>query len=263
MLSYDSLLEHAKERGMPPGKLRGIAREYLHILILKSLYELKSARDLVFLGGTALRMAHGLKRFSEDLGFDAKDLSFAGWKELLESAAHRLSRLGLSVEARADEKGSLLKGDLRFHGFLQTYQVTSDPKEKLRIKVESNRPDYAVEAQPQAISAFGETFAAVLASPGLAFAEKILAFNNRELGRDIYDIFFMTGMKWAPDLRVLRARGVDAPPSKAILQRVGALSPNLLKKMAAQLEPFLFEHEQARMVAEANVFLPQALEYLG
>ncbi|GAF99307.1 unnamed protein product, partial [marine sediment metagenome] len=84
MISYDSLVLHAKERGLPAGKLRGAAREYLQVLTLKTLYGLPKAKELVFLGGTALRMGYNHTRFSEDLDFDAASLTFREWKILLE-----------------------------------------------------------------------------------------------------------------------------------------------------------------------------------
>ncbi|MBS3793104.1 MAG: nucleotidyl transferase AbiEii/AbiGii toxin family protein [Candidatus Bipolaricaulota bacterium] len=44
-------------------------REYLQHLILREMFELNWLTELVFHGGTALRMLHDLNRFSEYLGF--------------------------------------------------------------------------------------------------------------------------------------------------------------------------------------------------
>src|SRR5437660_858889 len=107
MISYDSLVAHSRERSMPAGKLRGALREYIQILALKALYSKRTAQDIVFLGGTALRLGHGLARFSEELDFDVKALSLARWKTLLEEIAHSLSLRGFSVSAHAAERGGL------------------------------------------------------------------------------------------------------------------------------------------------------------
>lgn len=261
MLSYDSLVQHCKERGMPEGKLRGAAREYLQILALKSLYALPGARGLAFLGGTALRLGFGLPRFSEDLDFDAEGLSAPEWKRLLEETAHALSRRGLSPECAASEKGSLLTGGLRFKGILQAYRLAQAPGEKLRIKLEANRPGYPLEIAPRVLSGYGEMFAAPFAAPSLMAAEKILALLNRELGRDIYDLFFMAGKKWRPDAAILSARGISEP-AKAVAARLSSLGAKKLAGMARRLEPFLFEPEQAGLVADAERLLPPALDYL-
>src|SRR3989338_3238075 len=75
MLTYEALIGQARERGMPGSKMRGILREYLQMLILKSLYILESGRKFCFTGGTYLRLLHQTKRFSEDLDFNAHGLS--------------------------------------------------------------------------------------------------------------------------------------------------------------------------------------------
>lgn len=260
MLSTDSLIAHAGERNLPPGKLRGAAREYLQVLTLKGLYKSPPAENLLFLGGTALRLAYDLARFSEDLDFDAAGMSWRAWKTLLEETAHVLSKQGLSAEVKAAEKGSLLTGDLRFSGFLQAYRLSETKGEKLRIKIEANRPEYPLESDPRVISGYGEMIAVRLASPGLLCAEKTLAFLNREAGRDVYDLLFMAGKKWKPDLRVLSSRNVKEP-QKAVSDKIRSWSPDQLLRLSRRLEPFLFDPGQAKLVAQAHQLLPEAVKH--
>ncbi|OGR60645.1 MAG: hypothetical protein A2X36_04900 [Elusimicrobia bacterium GWA2_69_24] len=247
---------------MPAGKLRGAAREYLQVLALKALYGIKGSESLLFLGGTALRLGHGLQRFSEDLIFDAEGLSLSTWKRVIEETGHRMSGLGLAVECKAGEKGSLLTGDLRFGGFLQAYRLTEDHGEKLRVKVEANRPAYRLTDEPRIVAGFGEMVAVRFASTGLIFAEKILALLGRGLGRDVYDAFFMAGKKWMPDAEVLAAGGAPGPAGKAILAKIQELGPKKLHALSARLEPFLFEPSHADLVARAPELLPPLVEYL-
>ncbi|MBI5882394.1 MAG: nucleotidyl transferase AbiEii/AbiGii toxin family protein [Elusimicrobia bacterium] len=258
MLSYDSLLSHSQERGLPPGKLRGALREYVQLLALKALYSQPQAKALAFLGGTALRLGFNLFRFSEDLDFDAQDLSLKEWKALWDQAAHILSREGLKVQPSCVEKGRLLLGDLRCEGLLQKYRLTPLANEKLRIKVESNRPSYDVEREPRVLSGYGELFPVSFASSSIIAAEKIEALLHRELGRDVYDLFFIAGKRWNPDPGVLSVKD----PAAAILARVSGWGSKRLKEMARRLEPFLFDPDQARLVAAADQLLPSALEYL-
>jgi len=259
MLSYDSLLALSKERGLPPGKLRGAVREYVQVAALKSLYARREARTLVFLGGTALRLGWDLPRFSEDLDFDARELSLSEWSSLLEHAAHGLSLQGFEVRGKAAEKGSLLAGELRFSGVLQAFRVTRDPGEKLRVKVEANRPSYPLTAEARLVSTYGEMVLVPFASPGLIAAEKVLCLLSRELGRDVFDLLFVAGKRWKPDPRILRAKKVR-DPVQAVLERVSSFGPKGLASMARRLEPFLFDPAQARLVAEADRLLPAALE---
>lgn len=262
MLSYDSLMQHTRQRGMPDGKVRAAAREYLHILALKALYGHSKTQGLVFVGGTALRLGYNLSRFSEDLDFNAGALSFHEWKDVLNETAHRLSLQGILTEAKTAEKGRLLTGDLRCRGFLQAYGLAENPSQKLKIKVEANRPDYRLNTEPRVISGYGEMIVVPFAAPALITAEKILALLHRELGRDIYDMFFIAGEKWKPDKHILSAGGVGKNVAEAVLERVKSFGQKRLADMARRLEPFLFSPEQAKLVAEAHQLLPSALEYL-
>ena len=65
----DFFRAYAKERNIP-WQDRNILLEYLQTQILKVL-SLSDYNDrLSFLGGTCLRFAYGIDRFSEDLDFD-------------------------------------------------------------------------------------------------------------------------------------------------------------------------------------------------
>jgi len=262
VLSPEALNRHARERGMPSGKVRGAAREYLQTLILKGVYSQPRSDGLFFLGGTALRLGHSLPRFSEDLDFDASATSMAEWRRILESAAHKLGSLGMDAELRTGEKARLLTGEMRFGGFLQYYGTGAAPGEKLMIKLEANRPRWRITAEPRVVAGYGEMFPARFASPGLLFAEKIGALMERRQGRDIYDVFFMAGKKWMPDPAVLKARGAGTHAAEAIMKRVKIWDGKDLARMARSLEPFLFDPAGAGMVQRAHDLLPALLEYL-
>ena len=263
MLSPEALTAHSVERGMPRGKARGAAREYLHVIILKEIFRRKPSDALLFLGGTALRLGYGLQRFSEDLDFDAEGLSSREWQRLLGEAAHALAGAGFEVSLKLREKGRLLAGEMRFGGFLQSYGVSASPGEKLMVKLEANRPGWRMTAEPRVISGYGELFPARFASPGLLFAEKIGALRERRQGRDIYDVFFMAGLKWRPDGAVLKARGAGTDAAGAVVGRVRQWDTRDLARMARALDPFLFESSGASMVARAHELLPGALAYLA
>jgi predicted nucleotidyltransferase component of viral defense system len=263
VLSPEALNRYAQERGMPSGKMRGAAREYLQTLILKAIYSQTQSDALYFLGGTALRLGHSLPRFSEDLDFDAAAVSPAEWRRMLESAGHQLSSLGIEADVHVKEKARLLAGEMRFGGFLQYYGTGAARGEKLLIKLEANRPRWRLTSESRVIAGYGEMFPARFASPGLLFAEKIGAFRERRQGRDIYDIFFMAGKKWLPDPAVLKARGAGASPADAIMKRLKLWNEKDLARMAKALEPFLFEASGAKLIGQAHALLPAMLEYLG
>ena len=52
-------------------------KEYVELLALEWIARSPYATKLIFIGGTNLRLIHGIDRFSEDLDFDCKRLSAA------------------------------------------------------------------------------------------------------------------------------------------------------------------------------------------
>ncbi|MDA2922931.1 hypothetical protein MYX07_06740, partial [Patescibacteria group bacterium AH-259-L07] len=64
LYQWNNILTLAKTEGIPPIKKKGILREYFQALFLKFLYSQKQSKNLHFIGGTSLRLIHGLDRFS-------------------------------------------------------------------------------------------------------------------------------------------------------------------------------------------------------
>lgn len=97
-------------------ELINIVREYLQIIILKSIYQSKFGRDISFMGGTCLRICYDLKRYSEDLDFslDRKTAgySFDNWNLLVNSedyCVHRRESLEQRMEREEDSSKDLEK----------------------------------------------------------------------------------------------------------------------------------------------------------
>lgn len=73
-----------------------IVREEYELIILKSIFESRWGGSFVFKGGTALRLAYGSARFSEDLDFSViEKFNKSELKETLESIAKQNQALEL------------------------------------------------------------------------------------------------------------------------------------------------------------------------
>lgn len=59
-----------------------LLKEYLQLVILDYLSTTPYIRNMVFIGGTNLRLVKGIDRFSEDLDFDCKDFSKEEFMEM-------------------------------------------------------------------------------------------------------------------------------------------------------------------------------------
>src|SRR3989338_5293755 len=83
MINEEEIREYAKTFRMKPWQ---IEKEYLQHIILQLIYSQTSA--LLFKGGTAIKKAYGLKRFSEDLDFTK--IGEANFNDLFEKISKEL-----------------------------------------------------------------------------------------------------------------------------------------------------------------------------
>lgn len=187
---WQTVRRRAQAEGVSPSL---VLKEQIHLLILDHLFRRGAFSDLVFQGGTALRIAYRGIRFSEDLDFvlTRKDRSFplriAERFKTLPSTLERHPLFGKDVRLK-EQKSS--PDFVRF--------VLSTPVEGTRVRDRThlevtNVPSYA--NQPLLLQA--ETLPARPAvrveTPREILADKVTAFGAREFvkGRDLWDIHFL------------------------------------------------------------------------
>ena len=263
MLTYDALIEQAKIRGMPPTKIRGILREYLQILILKELYRHELGRELYFTGGTYLRLIHNLKRFSEDLDFNAsKQLTSEKFENLINKVVNELSRLGTKIDLQFAHWDSILVAKLIFPEVERLYNIISKHSKKagIIIKLETNKPKWKIKTETQVISGFGEIYPCICTNIGALFADKIDALTKKERGRHLYDIIFLLSNKFSIDRKVLKTLSIEQDPLDVILSRVKSLLKAELKKQGEILRPFLFEESETELLINSHDIIPKLVE---
>ena len=265
MLAYDSLIEQAKSREMPPAKIRGILREYLQILILKELYRTESGKKLYFTGGTYLRLTHNLKRFSEDLDFNTTTVTKGEFEVLLKKIKNGLKKVGIEVQAEFAHWCNVYVSKLIFPEVERAYNVISkySKKKGIIIKVESYRAKWKVKNETRVISGFGEFYPCICTDRGILFADKIDALTKKSRGRHIYDIIFMLSNNFPIDEDFLSVLGIKKDPLEVIRNRIKAFSKAELKKQAEILRPFLFDEKEADLVVNAHDIISSLLEKYG
>ena len=82
-------------------------KEFLQLMILDFISTTKHAKKLVFIGGTNLRIIHGIDRFSEDLDFDCKDMTEEDFILMSNDVLNYLKKNGLNVETKKTESSKL------------------------------------------------------------------------------------------------------------------------------------------------------------
>ena len=113
-------------------------REYLQQVILREMFELDWLAELVFHGGTALRMLYGLRRFSEDLDFHLRQPNRQySIESRMKDLRRKLELNGYDVEYGPVSSGNVRSAFIKFAGGL-LYEAGISPHQtqKLRVKLE-------------------------------------------------------------------------------------------------------------------------------
>lgn len=206
-----------------PQDYQNAVREIVQEIALLGLWRGGFFEHAAFYGGTALRIFHGLRRFSEDLDFTLlRDGDPARLEEFLPALATELESWGFRFDAESKSGGHLtgiesafLKGNTQ----LNLLQIGAPPdlanrlpkNQALRIKLELDLqppPHAATEVRTQLMPT---PYRVTLYDLGSLFAGKLHAvlcrgWKQQVKGRDFYDFVWYVGRKIRPNLSHLDAR---------------------------------------------------------
>lgn len=160
-------------------------RDYIQTLFLYCLYPEK---EIVFKGGTALRLVHKSNRYSEDLDFN----SYTDRTEkILKNAVKRLEDFGIKGEIKDEYT------DERSYSFRLVYKgplYVSGEKGKGGIDIEVSLREETIEKETKFVSSKYEDindFLITVLSLEHITAEKLRALMIRRKPRDLYDLWFL------------------------------------------------------------------------
>ena len=216
-----------------------ILKEYVELLTLEHLSQTHYAPKLVFIGGTCLRLVHGIDRFSEDLDFDCKNLSYDEFIQMTDDLIDFLRGNGLTAEVRDKENPSLtaFRRNIYFPGLLFEMNLTGHREERFLMTVFDKPNDQRelahfgmarkrgcettkIEAQGQGVSYVPETaivnrngflFTVSVPTKSVMLSMKLSALLARAKGRDFYDTIFLW-QQAEPDYDFLIKRcGISTP----------------------------------------------------
>jgi len=184
-----------------------IFKEYLQLLILDYLTTTPYIRNIVFIGGTNLRLTKGIERFSEDLDFDCKNMSRVKFIEMTDGIIKCLLRNGFNVEPRDKENNKLkaYRRNLFFPELLFNLGLSGYRNERFLIKIESQDQEIEYDRQMANIKGCGFFFSFPVPTDKVICAMKISALLSRQKGRDFYDSMFLLDQT-QPDYSFLSAK---------------------------------------------------------
>ncbi|MFA4838077.1 MAG: nucleotidyl transferase AbiEii/AbiGii toxin family protein [Candidatus Neomarinimicrobiota bacterium] len=188
----DEAIQIARQSEDPrSGKNR--MREYLQHVILRELFELNAHRQIIFHGGTALRILHGLRRFSEDLDFHV-DLSQKadGFEAIFSSLVRRLEKQNYTLTASPSLNKPVLTLWLGFTGLLLNANLSPHKNAVLSVKIEiDTNPPEGYQTENSIVNTYFP-FAIRHHDLKTFLSGKLHALLRREFtkGRDFYDLLF-------------------------------------------------------------------------
>jgi len=188
MLSSEKVLELSKLYKIDAFSVQ---REFSQIIFLEALYSQPQSAEVVFKGGTSLRLIYGANRFSEDLDFTLLT-SVDKAKTLLYKALSSFSERfpGAYLKVKPLNKNTpgytcLLKFSLPAFPFEATLHLDFS----LRGDVFATPEHRLVQVKGYPLNP-ARPLIKVLSKKEL-LAEKVRAFMNRDKSRDLYDLAFL------------------------------------------------------------------------
>lgn len=168
-------------------------REYLQHLLLRELFEKNILEQLVFHGGTALRILHNLQRFSEDIDFHIKTIKpKLHIESIVETLVEQLRYQNYQVTYKNKTAGAVHSSILKFEGILYEANLSPHPEEKLsvRLEIDTNPPEGFGTKFTMVNEYF--PFGVVHHDRNTFLSGKLHAILQRPYtkGRDFYDIWF-------------------------------------------------------------------------
>ncbi len=181
-MNENQLNQYSKEFGIARDQ---ILREEAEMDILSELSKNKISANLLFYGGTALRLAYGSPRYSEDLDFLVmKKLGFSEFKIFAENL----------IIQHANWKITDLK-DKRKTMFALINISEDKLKHLFSIKIEVHKPDITagLEYELALIKSPFSIAEPLLLTPTLKELKKLKeqALKGRKKGRDIFDLWYI------------------------------------------------------------------------
>jgi len=171
-------------------------RDYVQHLILWLLYS--RSQELIFKGGTALRLVYGGNRYSEDLDFNGPE-DITVLQVLWEEVVAGLEDFGVGAEMRNQWVSDVgYSVDVSFRGPLHDGRDRSTGK----VRVDVNRRPEEVETRRELVTSEYDDvrpFVVTVLTLDHLMAEKVRALLVRGKPRDLYDLWLLLRRGAQPD----------------------------------------------------------------
>lgn len=180
MLSAEELIKITTKLQADPGN---ISREYAQHLLLRQFYKNERTKDILFKGGTALRIIHHSPRFSEDLDFSTNLQKLPDLENILQECRVVLEKQNIKMDIL--ESKETANGYLGLIGF-----VIHDKEVEIKLEL-SYREKGCVGRLVVIDNPYIPSYTLYALDQVNAINQKVTALLTRHKPRDFYDIYFL------------------------------------------------------------------------
>ena len=222
------------------------AREYCQHLFLSAFYREAGSEQVMFKGGTALKIAYGSPRFSEDLDFSGFGVAVRLIENWVLTTTGEIEQNGIGVqlqESKATSGGYLAALDCQLYDY------------PIRILIEvSLRSQKKIGRHPKDVQGAGilvtpdflPAYTLTLLPETLLVEEKINALLTRGKPRDYFDVYFLLRKGMIPADQISRLAEVKQRLQRSTMNFQRELAQFLPRSHQAILKNF-------RQVLEAEL----------
>ena len=273
MSNWDDIKNLGVEEGLPP---HIVAAEPMQIAFLDGFYGEKDALNIVFHGGTSIRLLHGGYRYSEDLDFCIRpDLDASTLDALVKKAYGRARDLIFLYLGNCETELKKKEGRKK----IATWWFNILPpgeRRKYRVKIEfGTYPTYSKLPVPLIIkNKFMPRHPVVISTdPKELLADKLNAISDRPYTkeRDFFDVWYLVKVLNSPlDVGLFRKKLTDynAKDPKIILKKRlhelngRALAENMANFLPLQYRTMLSQNNYQDVVDCCRDIMKKVLEKL-
>ena len=180
MISQDVLIALATKYQTTDTNVR---REYFQHLFLSYFYQQPKSENILFKGGTALRILYSSPRFSEDLDFNS---SFTHYKDIETLLLKTLSQMEKEAIRFTLNEGKPTTG-----GYIASFAFYGFPR-PVELRIEISQREKEKNGNVVAIANdFTPPYNVISVPEKKLVMEKIKALLARKKPRDFYDVYFI------------------------------------------------------------------------
>lgn len=211
-----NIVNEKRKIGVPDFVIKNFLKEFLQYPVLTYIYNSKNYKNMIFTGGSCLRICFDLPRLSEDLDFDLLPSDYRKFKinELANDLKKHFKKdflIDVVAKVQSDNRLYLKFPVLHELGIAETRE-----SDELYVKVEPMQTQFSKpKMEVQAISQFGYNFIVRRYDLPFLMTGKLSAIFSRVWfsgkgnevdikGRDFYDLYWYLQKGVNPDFKNLQ-----------------------------------------------------------